>query len=179
MNGNAIKNALTRKIGPLPAWGWFLIGGVALVIYRRRMSAAANSADQAQAAAANPAYYGPYGQDNYPIGGGSGMGGGGAGTDPGTTTTPAPPTIIVNQGGGGKGDKRTPKPKAQHTKANNKPTAAGQGKPKVPRYHATTHNGRQHPHSSGGYRDTSKHSQHTRSGGAGTAAPKRTRGKKR
>lgn len=32
------KNALTRKIGPLPAWAWFGIGGGALYLYRQHQA---------------------------------------------------------------------------------------------------------------------------------------------
>ena len=37
--GNRVKNALTRKIGPLPAWGWFLLVGGAYYFYRKYSSA--------------------------------------------------------------------------------------------------------------------------------------------
>lgn len=183
MNGNAVKKALIRKIGPLPAWAWFLIGGVGLFIYRQRLSAAGSANDQAQVAASDgtTGYYGPYGQDNYPIDGGASTGGGsGAGTsNGGSSGSPAPPTIIVNNPPPAAGDKRTPKPKAQH--ANNKP-ATPNDKPsrkltaRTPRYHATTHNGRQHPKGSGKSRGTVKRGH---SGGASVSPPKgRKRGKR-
>ena len=31
-----VKQALQRKLGPLPAWAWALIGGIALYVYRSR-----------------------------------------------------------------------------------------------------------------------------------------------
>lgn len=149
MNADSIKNALTRKIGPLPAWAWFLIGGAALWYYRQRT--AANSSDASQAAAADstntPAYYGPYGQDNYPITGGGGTGGGDGGSTMPTGSTDAtnPPTINVNvPGGGGKSERRKPKIKAQHRQKVHKPKNTGEL-----RSDATTHNGRKSKHASG------------------------------
>lgn len=177
-----IRTALTRKLGPLPAWAWFLIGGVGLFIYRQRLSAAGSANDQAQVAASDgtTGYYGPYGQDNYPIDGGAGTGGGsngGSGTTTGTTTTGGPPVINVNVPSGAPGtNKRTPKPKAQHrSKANNKPNAPNNKQP--PRMQATTHNGRQHPQASGKYRDTSTHAKRARATNV-NAKPKRVRKKR-
>lgn len=181
---NNVKNALTRKIGPLPAWGWLVLIGAALFFYRSRSGGASSAQDQAQADAANPAYYGPYGQDNYPIDGGAGTGGGSgsSGAATGTTAPTAPPTINVNYsppgsaGGGaantGRG-RRDAKPKAQHQGKYRTAKTPANDKPRVP---ATTHNGRQHPHGSGPYRSTPAR-RHT-SGGAGTAKPKRVRKKR-
>lgn len=144
MNADSVKNALTRKLGPLPAWAWFLIAGAALWYYRQRTSA--NSADAAQADAANaantPAYYGPYGQDNYPINSGAG-GGFGAGTDTTGTGPASPPTINVNTGGN-RDKRRTKKTKAQH-----KQKVHGKENLHELRSKASTHNGRKSRHGSG------------------------------
>lgn len=36
---NNVKNALTRKLGPLPVWAWALVAGVLLYYYRNRSGA--------------------------------------------------------------------------------------------------------------------------------------------
>lgn len=138
MSMDNIKRALTRKIGPFAAWIWFAIAGGLLWYYRQRT--AANSSDAAQAAAADsaPAYYGPYGQDNYPITGGAYTGQSGA---PSQDTQPtSPPTINVNVPGG-KSEQRTPKSKKQH-KTKNEKVASQHGNK---RSNVTTHEGRKHP----------------------------------
>lgn len=148
-----ITGALTRKFGPLPAWAWAGIGGGGLWWYRQHTGPTAT--DQA-AAASNPAYVGPYGQDPYGIQGGAGISGGGSNggggsVDPGTgggtgggvgtgDTGAAPPTIIVNPPAANSGRPRAQKPKPQHAK---QPT--NKGKPKAKRAPATTHHNAPRP----------------------------------
>lgn len=36
MNTDSIRNALTRKLGPLPAWAWAIIAGIGIYVYRNR-----------------------------------------------------------------------------------------------------------------------------------------------
>src|SRR5487761_553165 len=38
-----VKDALTRKFGPLPAWAWALIGGVGYYYYKSRISSTATA----------------------------------------------------------------------------------------------------------------------------------------
>jgi hypothetical protein len=51
--GKGIGSKLTRKLGPLPVWGWALVGGAVLVVVYRWYSAK-NASATAAAAAANP-----------------------------------------------------------------------------------------------------------------------------
>jgi len=79
-----IKQALLRKLGPLPAWAWASIGGVGLYFWRRHQ--AANAGAGGLPSADDVGYpggadtYGTYPQDFGYYGTGSG-GGGGGGTD--------------------------------------------------------------------------------------------------
>lgn len=36
MDTDGIRNALTRKLGPLPAWAWAVIAGIGIYVYRNR-----------------------------------------------------------------------------------------------------------------------------------------------
>lgn len=93
-----IKNALTRKFGPLPAWAWFGLLAVGVYYYRYKMSGGAASGTGTgsvaptglQALAPDQSYYDPGSGDMFttpPTGGGGGDGssggssggGGGAG----------------------------------------------------------------------------------------------------
>lgn len=104
-----IKGALTRKIGPLPAWAWFGIAAVALYLYRRHTESAATQQSQAT----DTANVGPYGESYYPIQGGNGGGSSGNGGG-------QPPTIVVN-----------PPPATTKTKPRNPKTKkAHAGKPR-------------------------------------------------
>jgi hypothetical protein len=114
---NRIKAALSRKIGPLPAWAWALIAGAALFFIRRAQGGAV-AAGPDQSGAPPPSYYGPYGQDAYPIQGSGAPGGGDTGTG---NPAGGPPQITVNPPapttpgpGGGHHGKRTPKPQNKH-----------------------------------------------------------------
>lgn len=40
---DGVKNALTRKLGPLPVWAWAIIGGIGLWYYRSRMAGSSAS----------------------------------------------------------------------------------------------------------------------------------------
>jgi hypothetical protein len=137
-----VKNALTRKIGPFPAWVWAGVAGVALYFYRKSQGSSA-------AASTNPAgtlgYYGPYGQDPYSggsggaapgdsstgagtgagtTGGGGGSPSGSSGTDPGTapatngSTAPLPTTPVTpaTTATAVVPAAKVAKPKAQHAK---------------------------------------------------------------
>jgi hypothetical protein len=70
-----IKAALTRKLGPLPAWGWTLIAFAGVYYWRHRNAAASQTATGTAAGVAAGAGYG-YGDV------GSGGGGGGGGLPP-------------------------------------------------------------------------------------------------
>lgn len=78
--GTGIKGTLTKRYGPLPAWGWgaVVIGGVVVfIVIRKRMGSAAGATGTQQQGIG----FGPGG------GAGGGAGGGGAGgTDTGTGT---------------------------------------------------------------------------------------------
>jgi hypothetical protein len=139
---NNIKNALTRKLGPLPAWAWAAIAGLGLWWYRNHTAGAAASAGQA----ADTSYYGPYGENAYPIdaSGGDSVGSGGGG-DAGTTpNSPAPPVINVTPPNAG----TAPATSAANTAAWNKafnqrwlaahPNIAARRKAKAKAKHTTT-----------------------------------------
>lgn len=89
-----IKGALTRKLGPLPAWAWAAVAGVALFLYRRHQGAQAAATDTTP----TTSYYGPYGQGAYGITG-AGQGGGTGGGDPGAGTGSGAPNITINAPG--------------------------------------------------------------------------------
>lgn len=74
---NSIKNALTRKFGPLPAYAWLGIAAVGIWWYRKRQAATGQTTGQS--ATGSIPYVGPWGQQPYPIGGGGGGGNGGGG----------------------------------------------------------------------------------------------------
>jgi hypothetical protein len=104
---------LTRKLGPLPVWGWLVIAGVAVYVIRKRQaasSAAQQSSSQQPASlyptdVGAPAYYGsgaggggggatpPAGTYTYQPPGTDTTGGGSTKPPPGTITTPTPPTV--------------------------------------------------------------------------------------
>jgi hypothetical protein len=101
---NTIREALTRKLGPLKAWHWLLIvAGGAFIYYRRKGAGAAPAAGTAAtAAAAQPQQ--PYGDLSGYDSGGAGAGGA-ASQQPGASTTPVswdptqatpPPPITIN-----------------------------------------------------------------------------------
>ncbi len=87
-----IKAALTRKIGPLPAWAWLAITAVAIYIYRKREGSSSGSSTTPNTAnvVTGEAVYPQY---QYPGGGGGGGNdpGGGGGSDP-TTSGGTPST---------------------------------------------------------------------------------------
>lgn len=92
---NAAKTTLTRRVGPLPVYGWALVGGsviLVLIAIRRRQvgsgDASALTVTPAAIAVGGPAYGGGYGGSSpNPVNTGGGVGGGG---------TPPP----VSSGGG-------------------------------------------------------------------------------
>lgn len=120
-----IQAALTRKFGPLPAWGWAGIAGGGIWWYRQHTGTASSASS---GATPDTAQVGPYGQ--YPVdiggggltggggssGGGSGDTGSGAGVgtgDTGGSGTPAP-VINVNAPPAAAGRPRAQRPKPQH-----------------------------------------------------------------
>lgn len=157
MNTDKVKAALTRKLGPLPAWAWAGIAAVAFYIYQRRSGSTANTT-----AVANPANVPAFGQDPFPITGGSGSGGGsngggsgsgggdgtgggsgggGAGTTPPGDTAPAPPPETPAGTGAAGG---TAPPKQQHKSSGSGISKGISGKGRiqtVPRSHAVIHKG--------------------------------------
>lgn len=160
---SGIKNALTRKIGPAPAWIWAAIVGVAIFLYRRNSAGAAVGGGGSQQAA-DTAYYGPYGQNPYDISGSAGFGGGGP-TGGGLGDTPvdtlpigsgsgptAPPIINIAPPGSSatpptthapakpKPPKRTPKPKPKPGKGGTPNGGRTGGKKGRPRAGAGDHN---------------------------------------
>lgn len=119
---NSVRNALTRKIGPAPAWIWAVVVGVAIYFYRRRTGATQTATDSG--ANQTLGYYGPYGNNAYPI---TGSGGGGNGSGSGDTSGSggsngssngssgggggtAPPNVIVNPPANNPASPTTPAP---------------------------------------------------------------------
>jgi len=49
-----LKQSLTRKVGPLPAWAWAIIAGTALYIYRSRQALASGAGTPASTDANSP-----------------------------------------------------------------------------------------------------------------------------
>lgn len=144
------QEALTRKFGPLPAWGWAGIAGGGIWWYRQHT---AGGGSQGGVDASNPAYVGPYGELPAQIDGGAGFGGGsgGGGTDTsggsgdtsgggGTTAPPAPPVINVQAPPANAGQPRATKPKPAHARADKGPWKQSQGTGSViRRAQAATH----------------------------------------
>lgn len=85
---NSIKNSLTRKIGPLPAWAWLAGLGVIIYVIRKRQAAA----NQNAAAQSDVPFVGPYGEDAGP--------GGPYTNQPSITPQPAVPPIYIYPPGG-------------------------------------------------------------------------------
>lgn len=148
-----VQAALTRKFGPLPAWGWAAILAVVVYFYRKRMAGTSGGSGGGDTSGTNPSYYGPYGQNAFPIdstgGGTSGGGGNVAPVDTSGSGNPAggPPVINIlppdhastdtpatPANPGASTIKRTAKPKTQHT-----PKAKPKPAPKRPRHPATVH----------------------------------------
>lgn len=149
-----IKGALTRKFGPLPAWGWLGIGGGGIWYYRRH---AASGGSQQAAAMQYPASVGPWGQDPYGIQGGAGTASDSGGNAGGTSGTNTGSTGSANGGGaptinvaaptapGGthgefeiRGRARAHKPHPKHTRK--PPTKPKGNKKTAARHPAATHN---------------------------------------
>ncbi len=88
MNLDRIKKALTRKLGPLPAWAWLGIGAVGLLVWRHFHPGAA-----AGGGAALPSTPADSGSGFLPADNGTGGGGGGGLPPPDNTPLPstAPP----------------------------------------------------------------------------------------
>ena len=95
------ENALTRKVGPLPAWAWAVTGGAALYWYRNRQSSSANpNVPSSPPASVNPDTGLPWNIDPntglpYGTGDGSSSSPGpgpdsSPGTDPGGPASPGP-----------------------------------------------------------------------------------------
>lgn len=82
--------ALTKKLGPLPRWGWLVILAIVLLYLHRRQQAAANAAASASMSPAPGSYdtqqaVSPYDQSGggtSPYGGTFPVSGGGSGFDP-------------------------------------------------------------------------------------------------
>jgi len=142
-----IKGAMTRKFGPLPAWGWAGIAGGGIWWYRQHTGAGASSADGGTQA---PAYVGPWGQEPSPIQGGAGIAGDGSGGGGGDTSGagagggapmgdmtnypyPGAPTINVAAPPVNGGRPRHQKPKKQHTTKKPHEIQSGKGWKSVPK----------------------------------------------
>jgi hypothetical protein len=79
VNVKRIKKALTRKLGPLPAWAWLALLAAALYMYRRNHAPAAGAVEAGVGGGAGDlAGYGDYAD----YGGGGGGGGGPLPPDP-------------------------------------------------------------------------------------------------
>jgi hypothetical protein len=82
------KNALTRKLGPLPVWAWTIIGGIAVFWYRNRSGSTSTAST-----ATVPTATAPYPTD----GGGGGYGGWSSQPGGGGNSTTAAPVGQDNQ----------------------------------------------------------------------------------
>ncbi len=87
-----IKNSLTKKLGPLPAWAWLLITGVAIYLYRKHEASSSSASTTAAATTTtdtNPPVVLSPGESIYDpaTGGLTTAPGGGSGSEPGTDGT--------------------------------------------------------------------------------------------
>lgn len=128
MNLDSIKAALTRKLGPLPAWAWAGIAAVGFYIYQRRSGSSngsnANTAAQNASLANVP---GPFGQ--FPDGGGGSPGGGGDGSGGGSSD---------GSGAGTSAPGATTPDDVSATPAGTSPTGMGPAGPSAPKAAANT-----------------------------------------
>lgn len=122
-----VKESLTRKLGPLPAWAWFLIGGVALYWYRNRKNSTSTSSAVTDASTQAQNYEAAFDQgwtdaaQYYDTGTGGGSngggsdGGGGSSSSSSSGTEGTTGTTTGNGSGGSSTGKRIIKPKVRHT----------------------------------------------------------------
>jgi hypothetical protein len=89
-----IKGALTRPLGPLPAWGWGVVIGGGYLLYRFLKTGSAFGGSSSSGSTTGTLESSIPGSD-YLTGGGGGAGPGGGGT----TTTPGTTTDITNPSG--------------------------------------------------------------------------------
>lgn len=114
------KLSLTKKIGPLPMWGWIAVAVVGVILYRKLSGSSSSTAAQTGATSTNATvptetvttaagtYSGPVGYD--PLGGSGSSGDSGSGssggsgstgtTTPTDTTTPGTTTTATPGSGG-------------------------------------------------------------------------------
>lgn len=95
----AAKSTLTRKVGPLPVWGWVAVavGGVAaFVLVKKRGTGSTAAATNPVANAVAGGFAGNYGSGSG-VGGTGGSGGGDTGSNP--PSSGPPPDATAGQGG--------------------------------------------------------------------------------
>lgn len=98
--GLDVVGALTRKFGPLPAWGWLLIAAGAIYLYRRHTAASTGASSTSTTDTGSAT--GGLGDMS---GGGDGSGGSaGSGSPSSDQGTGVPIPVAAGGGGGGGGD---------------------------------------------------------------------------
>lgn len=146
-----IKQALTRKLGPLPAWAWLAIAGVAIFLVRRG-SGGGSSTQGAATQNYDAGYSAGYG-DASSLGGsgssngGGGSDGGGGGGDGSTGSTGG----TTGTGGGGStssppGSKKKPRRRKKHPKTGHEKPHKHSGHRKPPEHKGRTSTHKAHPH---------------------------------
>jgi len=94
----AIKETLTRKVGPLPIWGWgsVIVGGIVAFRFVGKRGGTATATTNPVASAVAGGFVGNYGSGSG-VGGTGGSGGGDTGSNP--PSSGPPPVVAPGQGG--------------------------------------------------------------------------------